>query len=131
MNRKKTALALLSAFIAILTACVVTGAIQFSPMPSIFMEYFEGSIENTTYALAGWDINIEGADALSVWLNGTCMVSGDYFFNVTILDNSGYEVVSATRTISLTSGIYSNEQFYCTAPNIVSRFTYIDVKISR
>lgn len=131
MNRKKTALILLSAFIALFSAAIVTGAISFSPMPDIFQEYFQGTISNTSYSLSGWDLDVESADSLSVWINGTVQVSGDYLFEISIFDGEGFEIVNATRTISLTEGVYSNEQFYLTASDLAPRFRYIDIEVSR
>ena len=104
MDRKKTALIVLSALIAIVSAGIMTGAISFNPMPTLFNEFWSGSIDNTSYTLESWSLDIVDPDTMRIYLNGTAQVSADYVFLVSIMDNTGLEVQNATRTISLTSG---------------------------
>lgn len=131
MEKKKTILVLLASILAIFSAGIMTGAIQFSPMPTLFQEFYEGSISNTSYTLESWSLDIVDPDMIRIYLNGTAQASADYNFKVAILDNTGFEVVNANRTIALTSGVFSNEMFTLVASEIVAKFTYIDVEITR
>ena len=131
MNKKKSILVLLASILAIFSAGIMTGAISFNPMPTLFQEYWQGGIDNTSYTLDYWALEILDPDTIMIYLNGTAQVSADYTFLVSIMDNTGFEVQNATRTISLTSGISSIEMFTLTASEIVAKFTYIDVEITR
>ena len=131
MNRKKATLILVASILALVSAGIMIGAISFNPMPTLFNEFWSGSIENTSYTLDTWRIDIIDPDGLRVYLNGTADVSDDYKFMISILDSSGFEVVNATRTISLTSGIPSEEMFTFSHSGVVSSFTYIDIEITR
>ena len=131
MNKKKTTLILLASILALISAGIMTGAISFNLMDPIYNEFYSGSIENTSYALESWRISILDPDTLRIYLNGTAEVSADYTFAIFILDSSGFDVVNASRQISLTSGVPSEEMFTFSYPGVVSAFTYIDVEITR
>jgi len=131
MNRKRNILILVAAIFALFTAGIMSGAISFNPMPDLYQEYWEGSIQNTSYTLHSWTIEILDPDTLRVYLNGTAQDTDDYVFEIAILDAGAWEVCNATRAISLTSGVNTNEQFTFSASGIVSDFTYIDLEITR
>lgn len=131
MNKRKSIIVLLALIVSVLTAGIMTGAISFNPIPDIFQEYWEGSIEDTGYNLTAWTVEALDQDTLQIVLDGSTSTTDDYTFQISLFNSTGEYITNSTRTIAYVATVPQQDLFTIVYPSVAAHFKSIDIKVTR